>query len=159
MPFSKPGCTSTCASVFLAIHCHRPVALPSSLKSTLCSFLPFWARVLLGCCFASHRIWVTVERLVVPCQRTVLRERNIAGVTLERPQVDVPLVVHDQIRALLVLFMALCAIRVNKAALKARRADSGTLILGPYLSIGILWQNFQACIVYTLRNWRLLNNR
>ena len=75
---------------------------------------------------------------------------------LKGPQVDVPLVVQDQIRALVVRFMALRAIRADKIALKVCRAESRTLILYPDLPVGILGQNFQACIVSTFRNGRLV---
>ena len=78
---------------------------------------------------------------------------------LKGPQVDVPLVVHDQIRALVVRFMALRAIRADKLALKVRRAECCSLILDPDLLVGILGQNFQACIVSTFRNGRLVNSR
>ena len=78
---------------------------------------------------------------------------------LKGPQVDVPLVVQDQIRALVVRFMALRAIRADKLALKVRRAESRTLILDLDLLVGILGQNFQACIVSTFRNGRLVNSR
>ena len=89
------------------------------------------------------------------CQRTVLRERNVAELAPEAPQVDVPLVMHDQICALVECFMALRAIRANKLALKVRHAESRTLILDPDLLVGILGQNFKACIVSTFRNDRL----
>ena len=100
-----------------------------------------------------------MEGLVVSCQRTVLRERNVAELALEGPEVDVPLVMHDQIRALVVCFMAYRAIRADKLALKVRRAGSRTLILDPDLSVGILGKNFHACIVSAFRNGRLVYGR
>ena len=89
----------------------------------------------------------------------MLRERNVAELAPEWPQVDVPLVMHDQIRALVVCFMAYRAIRADKLALKVCFADSRTLILDPDLSVGILGQNFQACIVSAFRNGRLVYGR
>ena len=100
-----------------------------------------------------------MEGLVVSCERTVLSERKVANLTPKGPHSDVPLVVYDQVRALVEGFATLSAIRADKQALKVRLVASSTRGIDLDLLIGMLGQNSKASIVLTFRNGRSIFNR
>ena len=150
---------SVLASVLRSSLLFVPISLSRSLKCFFSSFLLLWVRSLfkLGC--DSHWIRVAVEALVVPWQCTILREWNITGLTPKGPQIDVSLEVHDKICAFIEYLMTVNAIRADKLALIMRHGVIIAFSIDEDLFVRIRRKNFQARIIYTLRNRRPVHRR
>ena len=113
----------------------------------------------LRCCVSHSFRSLAMEGLVVSCQRAVLSERKVADLAPKGPHSDVPLVVYDQVRALVEGFVTHSVFRVDKQALKVRLVASSTRGIDLDLLIGMLGQNSKASIVLTFRNGRSIFSR
>lgn len=101
---------------------------------------------------------VFVYGSLVSGQSTGLSEHDTTNITLKRLQVDVPLIVEYEARALRERLAAVFAAFVDKPAFEMRLGEARALDRNLDLLVSVVGQHFEPCVVWPARNGRLFRH-